>query len=76
MSKLINWNEASKLNLISYLNYEILHPMGLAIARDPDTGNSPGLLIASDLEFEYPEGHNNEVDPVKVRETLIRKLKE
>lgn len=49
----INWNIASKLGLIERINTEILHPMGLAMSRNPETGASENLLIAEDGFWEY-----------------------
>ncbi|WP_413485406.1 hypothetical protein [Shewanella baltica] len=53
--KSINWNQMSKLGLIERINREILHPMGLAIARDVTTGISEKVLVAPDGIFEYGE---------------------
>lgn len=44
----INWNQASELGLIERINTEILHPLGLAISRNPDTGFSESLYISDD----------------------------
>lgn len=54
--KTIDWNEASRLGLIERINREILHPMGLAMCRDVDTGTSPCILVSPDGEFCYPDG--------------------
>lgn len=51
--KSIDWNEASKLGLIEKINKEILHPLGLAMCRVPETGTSPNILVAPDGEFQY-----------------------
>ncbi|AVI68323.1 hypothetical protein CKQ84_22180 [Shewanella sp. WE21] len=53
--KSINWNQMSKLGLIERINREILHPLGLAIARDVTTGISEKVLVAPDGIFEYGE---------------------
>jgi hypothetical protein len=52
--KHINWNELSELGLLERINREILHPLGLAVSRDPNTGVSSKILIAPDGVFEYP----------------------
>lgn len=52
--KSIDWNEMSELGLITRINKEILHPLGLAISKNPDTGISEKILIAPDGVFEYP----------------------
>lgn len=52
----INWNEMSELGLIERINREILHPLGLAISRDPETGSSDSVLIAEDGVWEYDAG--------------------
>jgi hypothetical protein len=51
----IDWNELSKRGLIERINREILHPIGLAVCRDVDTGKSPGAFVAPDGEFTYGE---------------------
>lgn len=51
--KTISWNDASALGLIERINREVLHPLGLAMFRDPDTGVSDGLLVADDGVWEY-----------------------
>lgn len=53
MNKSINWNQASELGLIERINTEILHPLGLAMARDPNTGVSDCLFVAPDGAWEY-----------------------
>lgn len=49
----ISWNELSARGLIVRINSEILHPLGLAVFRDPQTGVSQGALIASDGVWAY-----------------------
>lgn len=51
--KSIDWNEASELGLVERINREILHPLGLAMTRNPETGTSENLLIADDGFWEY-----------------------
>lgn len=53
--KTIDWNTMSDLGLIRRINREILHPLGLAIARDPNTGISDCILVADDGEWEYSD---------------------
>lgn len=53
--KKIDWNEASARGLIERINREILHPMGLAMCREPETGISPCLLVSDDGLFQYAE---------------------
>ncbi|WP_436718977.1 DUF7415 domain-containing protein, partial [Vibrio cholerae] len=36
--KCIDWNKMSELGLIEKINREILHPLGLAITRNVETG--------------------------------------
>ena len=50
--KTIDWNQASELDLLYRINKEILHPLGLAVARD-ENGNSPFLQVACDGVFFY-----------------------
>lgn len=49
----INWNQMSDLGLIEKINREILHPLGLAISRNPETGHSENVFVAADGVFEY-----------------------
>ncbi|WCX68633.1 hypothetical protein [Salmonella phage GSW6] len=49
----MHWNELSRKGLIVALNFSLFHPRGLAIARDPETGESPYLLVADDGIWEY-----------------------
>lgn len=57
MSKpeVIDWNEISQRGLLSRINREIMHPLGLAVCRDPETGASPGALVSDDGPWVYPE---------------------
>lgn len=52
--KSINWNQMSELGLIERINREILHPLGLAVSRDVETGTSTKVLVADDGVWEYP----------------------
>lgn len=49
----LDWSELSALGLIARINAEILHPLGLAIFRDPASGISAGAMIAPDGKWEY-----------------------
>lgn len=53
--KTIDWNQASQLGLIARINHEILHPLGLAMTRNPDTGASESLLVADDGIWVYSD---------------------
>ena len=53
----INFNEMSNYGLIWKINKEILHPLGLALARNED-GTSNGCLVAPDGIWEYTEESN------------------
>lgn len=53
----IDWNTMSKLGLIARINAEILHPLGLAMARCQGSGFSEFVLVADDGIYEYPEGY-------------------
>jgi len=56
----IDWNEISRRGLLVRINREIMHPLGLAIVRIPETGTSPGALVSDDGPFVYPERFNIE----------------
>lgn len=49
----LDWNELSALGLIVRINVEILHPLGLAIFRDPASGISAGAVISPDGKCKY-----------------------
>lgn len=51
--KCINWNQASELGLIVRINREILHPLGLAMVRNPENGTSEMLIVSPDGIWEY-----------------------
>lgn len=53
--EMVDWNELSSRGLIVRINREILHPLGLALCRDVETGISPGCLVSPDGEWCYPE---------------------
>lgn len=57
MNKLetIDWNEISRRGLLMRINREIMHPLGLAICRIPETGMSPGALVSADGPFVYAD---------------------
>lgn len=57
----IDWNELSKRGLLERINREIMHPLGLAVFRDPDTGKSGGALISPDGAFQYPDDAKQDV---------------
>jgi len=52
--ELLDWNELSKRGLIRRINTEILHPLGLAMNRVPETGISTGAYVSPDGLWEYP----------------------
>ncbi len=49
----LTWNDMSDLGLIVRINNEILHPLGLALSRNPSAGTSEVVLIAPDGKWEY-----------------------
>ena len=53
--KHINWNQASELGLIVRINREILHPLGLAMTRNPENGVSEMLMVSPDGIWEYDQ---------------------
>lgn len=53
--KHINWNQVSELGLIVRINREILHPLGLAMTRNPENGVSEMLLVSPDGIWEYDQ---------------------
>lgn len=49
----LDWNQLSALGLIVRINTEILHPLGLALYRDPATGSSAGAMVSPDGKWSY-----------------------
>jgi hypothetical protein len=69
--KHINWNQMSELGLIERINREVLHPLGLAVSRDVETGHSTKILVADDGVWEYaPEMKTTVLPDSKVKELL------
>jgi len=69
--KIIDWNKASELGLIERINREILHPLGLAMSRNPETGVSESLMIADDGVWEYdPEMKSSIKTDKEVRDAV------
>jgi hypothetical protein len=69
----------SELGLIRLINREILHPIGLAISRNPEIGTSDEILVSDDGEWEYspeilqkPDLSNEEIQQ-KLTEMLADK---
>lgn len=60
--KWIDWNEISRLGLLERINREIMHPLGYAVARDVETGGSPGALVSPDGRWAYPEDLESEAE--------------
>jgi hypothetical protein len=58
--EIIDWNEISQRGLLVRINQEIMHPLGLAICRDPETGTSPGAVVSDDGPWVYPEDLNGD----------------
>lgn len=76
--KEINWNQLSELGLIRKINRDVLHPLGLAICRNIDTGTSEAILVADDGVWEYAENilEKPDLTEVEIREKLAEMLKE
>ncbi|HHF8242822.1 TPA: MazG-like family protein [Klebsiella pneumoniae] len=49
----LDWTQLSALGLMVRINTEILHPLGLAVFRDPASGTSAGVMIAPDGKWAY-----------------------
>jgi len=58
----IDWNEISRRGLLERINREIMHPLGLAICREVETGISPGALVSDDGPFVYPDAAATEAN--------------
>jgi hypothetical protein len=69
--KYIDWNQLSELGLQERINREILHPLGLAVMRNPEDGTSSGALIADDGVWEYsPELDTKIISDSEVKDKL------
>ena len=53
--KVLDWNDLSDLGLIIKINHEVLHPLGLAMSRNPEDGTSSQVLVSENGIWEYPE---------------------
>lgn len=68
--KSIDWNTMSELGLIRRINTEVLHPLGLAMSRTPETGHSESILISDDGIWEYADvcvPDSNEETKIKIK---------
>jgi hypothetical protein len=71
--KRLNWNQMSELGLIAKINNEILHPLGLAMSRNPDTGHSESVLVSDDGVFEYaPDMDIKKLSDDEIRDQIMR----
>lgn len=69
--KSLDWNEMSNLGLIERINREILHPLGLALSRNPETGHSEQVLIAPDGRFDYaPDFKTTVINDEEIRQRI------
>ncbi|ULL06041.1 hypothetical protein JNO42_03240 [Pseudomonas putida] len=58
--EIIDWNEISQRGLLVRINREIMHPLGLAICRNPETGTSPGAVVSDNGPWIFPEDLNSD----------------
>ena len=71
--KEIDWNVIAELGLLERINREIMHPLGLAVYRQPKDGTSGGALVSPDGVFEYGDIESKIQPPSKTIEK-IKKL--
>ena len=70
-NKTIDWNQASEMGLIERINREVLHPLGLAMTRNPENGKSESLLVADDGFWEYdPEMESGIISNEEIKAIL------
>jgi hypothetical protein len=62
----IDWTEISRRGLLRRINTEIMHPLGLAVYRDTETGVSGGALVSPDGSWRYPDEVNVPAKPSPV----------
>lgn len=70
----VDWNALSKMGLIERINKEILHPLGLSMARDTDTGISPFAIVSNDGIWEYAKDRPSLIKSDEEVKSLIPKL--
>jgi hypothetical protein len=70
----IDWEQMSQFGLIYEINKKVLHPLGLAMTRNPENGFSEYVLIADDLEFEYNE-YTAKTNEERLQEFLSNRVK-
>lgn len=75
MNDFIDWNDASALGLIREINSKVLHPLGLAMARNPTTGSSNMILVSDDGTYEYAASVAHNVPP-KDNQELMKRISE
>ena len=51
--KYFKFDRLSEFGLIYKINKEVLHPLGLALSREPDLNCSFGCIVAPDGIYEY-----------------------
>lgn len=68
--KYVDFNTLSEMGLVWRINREILHPLGLALSRDVETGSSPGALIADDGGVWHFDELTNERNAEKFSKVL------
>jgi hypothetical protein len=71
--KAINWNQLAELGLMARINQEILHPLGLAVSRNPETGRSDHIFVSDDGVYEYSVGTKSQI-PKLTNEQIEEKL--
>jgi len=74
----LDFNQMSELGLIFLINKQVLHPLGLSLTRELETGKSCGAIIASDLVWKYkPSTEKKERNKLekflRKRENILRK---
>lgn len=53
--KYFSFEKLSKFGLLYKINKDVLHPLGLALSREPSLNVSFGCVVAKDGIWEYPE---------------------
>lgn len=74
--KKINWNQMSELGLIERINREILHPLGLAVSRNPENGSSEAILVADDGVWEYGNMPTTVLNDEEFKDKLMKMISE
>lgn len=75
--KYVDWNVLAKLGLVKRINNEILHPLGLSVSYNPETGISEYILIdEEDWNWEYSNVKINQLPKEEIKQVILKNMKD